>query len=397
MLAIAAKKEERAALVEAQRRLLEAAEAEGRDLTAEEQEKWERMEADFERLTREIKRLEEFEARAKAVAAEAPTVAAPETATKSESRTATRDAEEYRAAYVKWLRAGAKNVAPDEVRALSVGTASAGGYLVPTEFERQLIQGLTDRNIMRGLATVITTSADRDVPVVSAHGTASWMSEAGAYTESDETFSQVTLSAYKLGTLIKLSEELLMDSAFDLEAYIRAEFARRLGDAEEAAFVNGDGSGKPTGVVGSADAGVTAAANNAITADELIDLYHALGRPYRARATWLMADSTAKAVRKLKDSNGQYLWQPGLQAGQPDRILGRPVAVSDNVPAIGSSAKSVVFGDLSYYWVAQRSGIYIQRLDELYAANGQVGFRAFLRVDGKLILSEACKVLTHPL
>ncbi len=142
-----------------------------------------------------------------------------------------------------------------------------------------------------------------------------------------------------------------------------------------------------------AQVGKTTAAATAITADELLDLYHALPVPYRARATWLMHDSTALVVRKIKDANQQYIWQPGLVAGQPDMLLGRPVQTSRFMPEIAAGAKTVAFGDFSYYWIADRQSIGIQRLVELYAANGQVGFRMFERVDGRLALSEAVQVL----
>jgi len=385
-------RQKRAALVKQAREILDKADAEKRDLTAEEEQQYDRIMEDVDKLGKQIEREERMQALEKNLNTIGGEPHKPEPQTQHRNLRP-RSTEEYRNAYMTYLRLGRNGLEPHEVRALQVGTDSEGGYLVPDEFEKTLIQGLEERNIMRGLATVITTSGDRQVPVVSSHGTASWIAEEGAFSESDEAFSQVVLSAYKVGTLIKVSEELLNDSAFDLEAYIAAEFARRIGTAEEAAFINGDGTGKPTGVIGSAGVGKTAASASAITADELIDLYHSLGRPYRVKATWLMADSTAKVIRKLKDNDGQYIWQPGLQAGQPDRILGRPVAISDDVPAIAASAKVIAFGDFSYYWIADRQGRVFQRLNELYAVNGQVGFRAYQRVDGKLTLAEAVKVL----
>ena len=196
--------------------------------------------------------------------------------------------------------------------------------------------------------------------------------------------------------MIKVSEELINDSVFDLEAYIAREFARRIGNKEEEAFFTGDGSGKPLGVLaenGGAEVGVTAASATAITADELIDLFYSLKAPYRKNAVWLLNDSTIKAIRKLKDNNQQYLWQPGLTAGAPDTLLGRPVRTSAFMPALAAGSKSVLFGDLSYYWVADRQGRSFRRLGELFAPTGQVGFLATQRVDGKLILPEAVKVL----
>src|SRR5690606_27229303 len=166
-----------------------------------------------------------------------------------------------------------------ELRALVIGTDTAGGYLVPEEIERTLIQKLEDNNVMRGLATVISTSSGvREIPVEADYGTAQWLGENAPYQESDAEFSQVILGAHKLGTIIKISEELLNDSAFNMDAYVASAFARRMGRAEEAAFVNGDGNGKPTGVVQSAQEGKEAPDGqvDSITADDLIDMYHAL-------------------------------------------------------------------------------------------------------------------------
>lgn len=283
------------------------------------------------------------------------------------------------------------------MNALQVGTDSEGGFLVPDEFERTLVEALEEQNIFRTLAHVIqTSSGDRKIPVVASRGTASWVDEEGAIPESDDGFGQVSIGAYKLGTMIKVSEELLGDSVFDLEAYVSREFARRIGNKEEEAFFTGDGTGKPLGVLadnGGAEIGVTAAAAGAFTADEVFDLFYSLKAPYRKNAVFLMNDASVKALRKLKDSNGQYLWQPSLTAAAPDTLLGRPVYTSAFMPALEAGKKSVLFGDLSYYWVADRQGRSFRRLGELFAPTGQVGFLATQRVDGKLILPEAVKVL----
>ena len=307
------------------------------------------------------------------------------------------EAEIVRLIYAKYLESDMK--LPSVVNALEEGTDSEGGYLVPDEYERTLVEALEEENVFRQLAKVIrTSSGDRKIPVVAAKGTAAWIDEEGAYTESDDSFGQVSIGAYKVGTMIKVSEELLNDSVFDLESYIAKEFARRIGAKEEEAFFTGDGSGKPLGVLaatGGAETGVTAASSTAITADELMDLFYSLKSPYRKKAVWVLNDSTIKAVRKLKDSTGQYLWQPSLVAGTPDTLLGRPVKTSAYMPVIAAGAKTIAFGDFSYYWIADRQRRSFKRLNELYAANGQVGFLGSQRVDGKLVLSEAVKVLAQ--
>ena len=308
-----------------------------------------------------------------------------------------RAGDEYRTNFWNMMRS--KAPMPTVLNALQIGTDSEGGYLVPDEYERTLVEALEEENVFRQIAKVIqTSSGDRKIPVVASKGTASWIDEEGAYTESDDSFGQVSIGAYKLGTMIKVSEELLNDSVFDLESYISREFARRIGAKEEEAFFTGDGSGKPLGILaasGGAETGITAASATAITADELIDLFYSLKAPYRRNAVWVLNDSTIKAIRKLKDSQGQYLWQPSLTAGAPDLLLGKPVRTSAYMPAIAADAKTVAFGDFSYYWIADRQGRSFKRLNELYAANGQVGFLGSQRVDGKLVLSEAVKVLAQ--
>ena len=278
---------------------------------------------------------------------------------------------------------------------LSVGVDADGGYLVPEEFEHQIIQGLEEANVVRSLAKVITTSAERKIPVAATHSTAQWTPENGAYTESNPTFDQKSIDAFKLTDLVKVSIELLQDSAFDLESYIAAEFARAFGIAEEEAFCVGTGTGQPTGIftANGGTVGVTAAAANAITADELISLVYSLKSPYRRNAKFLMNDATVSLIRKLKDNNGAYLWQPSIQAGEPDRLLGYALYTSPYVPTLAAEALTIAFGDFRNYWIADRSGRTVQRLNELYSTNGQVGFVATERVDGKVILPEGIKLL----
>ena len=363
-------------------------------LSAEDVAIYEKMEADVVDLGKEIDRLE----RQTALDAElskptaSPLTGKPTTATGEKTG---RGSKEYRKSF--WSAMRAKNLSMEVSNALQVGTDTEGGYLAPDEFERTLIEALEEENMFRSLAHVIqTSSGDRKIPVVASKGTASWVDEEGTIPESDDAFSQVSIGAYKLATLVKVSEELLNDSVFDLEAYISREFARRIGNKEEEAFFTGDGTGKPLGVLaatGGAEIGVTAASATAFTADEVFDLFYSLKAPYRRSAVFVMNDATVKALRKLKDNNGQYLWQPGLTAGAPNTLLNRPVYTSAFMPALEAGAKSVLFGDLSYYWVADRQGRSFRRLGELFAPTGQVGFLATQRVDGRLILPEAVKVM----
>lgn len=364
-------------------------------LSAEDVATYEKMEADVVNLGKEIDRLERQQALDAELnrAVNTPITGKP-AAPAGEEKTG-RATAEYRKSFWNVMRS--KMPSPEVMNALQVGTDSEGGYLVPDEFERTLVEALEEQNIFRTLAHVIqTSSGDRKIPVVASKGSASWVDEEGAIPESDDSFGQVSIGAYKLGTMIKVSEELLNDSVFDLEAYISREFARRIGNKEEEAFFTGDGTGKPLGVLaatGGAEVGVTAAAAAAFTADEIFDLFYSLKAPYRRSAVFVMNDASVKALRKLKDNNGQYLWQPSLTVGAPDTLLNRPVYTSAFMPALAAGAKSILFGDLSYYWVADRQGRSFRRLGELYAPTGQVGFLATQRVDGKLILPEAVKVM----
>ena len=394
-------REKRAKAWEAAKAFLDSHRKENGILSAEDDAAYTKMEQEITDLGKEIARLE----RQEALDAELnrpvnkPLTGKPggrADADDGEDKTG-RASDDYRKNF--WNAMRSKVPMPNVTNALQIGTDSEGGYLVPDEYERTLVEALEEENIFRQMAKVIqTSSGDRKIPVVASKGTASWIDEEGAYPESDDSFGQVSIGAYKLGTMIKVSEELLNDSVFDLQSYISREFARRIGAKEEEAFFTGDGKGKPLGVLaatGGAETGVTAASATAVTADELMDLYYSLKSPYRKKSVWVLNDSTIKAIRKLKDNNGQYLWQPSLTAGAPDMILGRPFKPSAYMPAIAAGAKTIAFGDFSYYWIADRQGRSFKRLNELFAATGQVGFLASQRVDGKMILAEAVKVLVQ--
>ncbi|MEK1465766.1 phage major capsid protein [Limosilactobacillus fermentum] len=382
--------EKRAKIWKQAKNFLDERQAKSDILSAEDNATYERMEKDVVDLGKEIDRLNKQAAIDNEL--NQPTtnaiVGAPTLGKESGAK------DQYDQLFWNMMRG---NVSANVMNALKEGSDSDGGYLVPDEFENQLIQKLHQENVLRSISHVIqTSSGDHKIPVVASEGTASWLDEEAAYTESNSSFGQVTLGAHKLGTLIKVSDELLNDSAFDLTNYISTEFARRLGDSEEEAFLTGNGTGRPTGILNDSNGakdGVTAAAADAITFDELIDLFYSLKEPYRKNAVFLMNDSTVKAVRKLKDQNGQYIWQPSVQLGTPDMILNRPVFTSQYMPTLSAGNKIALFGDFSYYWIADRQGRTFKRLNELYAVNGQVGFLGSQRVDAKTILPEALTTL----
>ncbi|HVL52830.1 MAG TPA: phage major capsid protein [Vitreimonas sp.] len=409
-------KQQRASLIEEMRDMTVAAEAEGRDLTADEAEKFDKLEKDADEFERRAARLEKFEGiepKGKRQISHDPTGGKdddgerklPETFKEFQEQRARemgvrpQDDPEYRAAFFKWLTTpDVRSLDGAEVRVLSKASAGAGLNLVPTTFARELVNVLRNFGVMRQISRIITTDSGEtmQVPTVTAHGAAAWTAENAAFTASDETFGQASLGAYKAGTLIKVSEELLADSAFDLEAYIRQEFGERIGVLENTAYVAGDGAGKPTGVATQASAGATAAGAGAITYADLVNLYHSLGPQYRRNAVFVMNDAGVKAVRLLTDTSGMPLWQPSMQAGEPDRILGKPIYADPDMATVATGNISALFGDFSYYWIRDVNGIAFQRLTELYAENGQVGFRAYHRTDGRLLNTAAVKKLTQP-
>ena len=303
--------------------------------------------------------------------------------------------EEYAGAFWNMIRNRGDQMAVRN--ALSVGEDTEGGFTVPDEFHRQLIQALEENNIFRQLATVIrTNSGTRKIPIANDTMEAQWIDEGEEIPETNTKFGQTTLSAYKLGTMIKISNELLHDSAFDLASYIAQRFGVCMGNAEERAFFTGDGDKKPLGIladVGGAELGVTAAAEDLVTFDEIFDLYYSLKSPYRRAAQFICNETLLLQLMKLKDKNDNYIWKPSLDVAKPDTILGRPIRTSSFMPGIDKGEKVLLFGDMKNYWVADRENRTFRRLNELYARTDQVGFLTTQRVDGRLILPESVKVL----
>ena len=370
-------------------------------------EQYDKMAADVKALGDEIKRLEdqmEMDAKLSAPTS-APVHADPKADTRKAARPTATDA--YNKAFWEMMR-GNNSL---EVRdALSVGVPSEGGYTVPDEFERQLIQGLEENNIFRTLAhTIHTNSGTRTIPIATDSGSASWIEEGTAIQESDMAFAQETLSAYKLGCMIKVSNELLNDSAFNIAAHIAQRFGVRFGNAEEDAFINGTGPSanpqvtpsQPTGILTSVTASAGNTTEDAVTVhfDNIYKLYYSLKSPYRRKASFLCNETLLLQLMLLKDKNDNYIWKPGLEVGKPDTILGRPIYTSGYMPALTGTAgtdagkKVLLFGDFSYYWIADRQSRTLKRLNELYAVTDQVGFIGTQRVDGKLILPEAMQVM----
>ena len=388
MLKINELRENRAKAWEAAKNFLDTHQTEKGTLSAEDAATYDRMEAEVVSLGKEIGRME----RREALDAEMNRpVGSPLTSRPGAADIKTGHAsDEYKKAMLTALRTNFRTVS----NVLMEGTDASGGYLVPTEYDARLVEALEQENVIRSLATVIQTSGERKINVAASKPAASWVEENGELVFGDATFDQVILDAYKLSVAVKVSEELLADNVYDLESFLINAFGRAIANAEEEAFLTGDGISKPTGIFHATKGGQTGVttAGNSITADEVIDLVYKLKRQYRANAVFVTSDSTLAAIRKLKNDNG-YLWQPALSAGEPDRLLGYPVYTSQFVPAIAAGQPVMAFGDLSYYNIGDRGARSFAALHELYAGVGQVAFVAKERVDGRLVLPEAVQIL----
>ncbi|HHY92981.1 MAG TPA: phage major capsid protein [Firmicutes bacterium] len=330
-------------------------------------------------LAKEIRTLEAQ------VAAFQPDTKAPPVAAMSAGQ------DEQRAAFVNYLRG--KDF---DTRAMTVGTGTSGGYMAPESFLAEVIRKLEEASAMRRLARTITIgAASVKIPRLTSSVSAAWTAEAAAIAPGDPAFDQVEFTPHKLAAITLVSNELLADSAVAVETFLAGLFAEKIAAVEDVAFLNGTGSGQPKGLLTYAEIeAVTAASATAITADEVIDLYDALPPAYRGNAAWLMHPATMNVLRKLKDTQGQYLLVSGLVAGAPATILGRPVVLTSNMPTIAAGAKTILFGDLARaYYIVDRQGLEVQRSVDRYFEQDLTAFRAIKRTDGQLVLADACRIL----
>ena len=378
--------EKRAKAWDAAKKFLDAKRTEDGFVSAEDAATYEKMEADVQNLTKEIERLNRQAAIDEQLAqATSQPITNKPIKKDGEAEKPLRARDEYKQAMITALRTEFRTVTD----ILQEGVDADGGYLVPIEYDSRLIDILQEQNIMRKLGHRITTSGEHKINIAATKPAASWIEEGGALSFGDATFDQKFLDAHKLHVAIKVTEELLYDSAFNLEKYIIDEFGKALSNAEEDAFLNGNGTGKPTGIFHATKGGESAGKlTAALKSDDIIDLIYKLKRPYRKNASFIMNDGTIAEIRKLKDSNGQYLWQPSLIAGEPDKIAGYSVHTSAFAPE-----NAIAFGDYSYYNIGDRGARSFSVLRELFAGNGMIGYVAKERVDGLLVLPEAVQIL----
>ena len=381
----------RATAWEAAKTFLDAHQGENGLMSAEDSETYDRMEKEVTDYTREIERLtrqkEIDDELSKPMAS--PLTERPGAGAAPEKTGRASDA--YRKAALQAMRTGFHQVSD----ILQEGVDTDGGYLVPEEWDKRLIDVLNEENIMRGLATKLKTSGEHKINIAATKPTAAWIEEGGELQFTDAKFGQKILDAHKLHVAIKITEELLYDNAFNLEAYITTQFGKALANAEEDAFLNGDGTGKPVGLFHETKGGETAITltGTKIVSDDVLNLIYKLKRPYRQKASFIMNDQTLADLRKLKDNNGAYLWQPSYQAGEPDRLCGYGIHTSAFAPTVEAGKPVMAFGDYSYYNIGDRGSRSFQPLRELFAGNGMIGYVAKERVDGLLILPEAVQVM----
>ncbi|MFZ5667178.1 MAG: phage major capsid protein [Pseudomonadota bacterium] len=332
-----------------------------------------------------------------------------------EQRTAEQAQEEYREAFYAMLREGGDMsiLSPEqrqllrrgyvENRVQTAGTDAAGGFTVPTTLANFIVSSMKDFGPMYdpGITTELVTSSGNafDIPTNDdTSNTAALLAEGADLTDDnsgDLAFGEKNLNAYVYATpWLKISFELLQDSAFNLEAFIGAKLGERLGRIANQRLTIGTGSSQPNGIVTAATIGRTAAAAAAIAADELIDLQHSVNAAYRRspRCGWMFADTTLASIRKLKDGQGNYLWQMGdVRVGAPDLILGKQYYVNDDVAAMAANARSVVFGDMGAYIVRKVGSPLIGTVRERFWP--KVGMAGLVRFDGELTDTAAVKVL----
>lgn len=387
-------------------------EAKDRAMTAEEQQRFDKFEQDIQAHTEEITRLEKFEGRK----AEFAEVRNQPTAVETAVAKVEQESDEQRAAkaFSSWLRYGTGGldaeersalaghfVNPKEMRAQGVATSGAGGYLVPAQFRARLIEAQKAFGSVRDAAEVIETDNGASLPWPTVDDTANVgaiLAENTQVTEQDVVFGTAALDAYMYTSkLVRVSLQLAQDSGFDLDEWLPRNLGVRIARIQNQHFTTGTGTAQPLGIATSATVGKTGAAGQVttVTYDDLVDLVESVDPAYRAQGRF-MARSFA-AVRKLKDTTGQPLWQPGMQAGEPDRLLNYPLIVNPDMPAMAASARSILFGDFrAGYVVRDVTDVQQLRLEERYADFLQVGFLAFQRAGGTVQNAAAYKAYQHP-
>ena len=299
---------------------------------------------------------------------------------------------EYRQNFLNQIRSGFRTAA----NVLQTSNPADGGYLLPTELHSEIVAALKNENVMRQICRVIQTQSEYQIPLQQTAPSTNFVGEGQAITFSNETFKQVSLNAYKCASGVAISNELLADSAYDLEAHLTQEFSASIGSFEENALLNGSGTNEPLGLLNviasdSAMVQVTAGAN--IASDDILDLVYSLPAPYRKNAVFLMNDTTLAAIRKLKDGNLNYIWENSMQLGEPSNLLGFPIYSSEHMPSIASGNLAILFGDFGKFIIGMRGNLRFRPLYEVGALTDVTHFLMIERFDGVLTDKNAIKAL----
>ena len=390
--------EKRANIWEQAKALVDRAEAENRDFTAEEQQQYDKMFDEMDSLAKRAKRLEEQEREEREL--DKPVNRAFKAPLGAEGAKEDREAK-VMDAFRSYITTG---VVMPELRDLQVaGDGTQGGYLVPPQqFIAELIKALDNAVFVRRISRVfqVTTSDSLGAPSLDTDlSDPVWTTEVqdlSSTADTDMKFGKRDLKPQQLAKLAKISMKLLRVSAIPAEALVRDRLTYKFATAMENNFLNGDGSAKPLGVFKADTNGIPTSRDvptgnaTAITADSLIEAKYKLKAQYRNGAQWIFHRDVIKAICKLKDGEGNYMWQQGLIAGQPDTILSLPVNESEYAPNTFTSGSYIgILGNFQFYWIAELFGMEIQRLNELFAATSQVGFIGRMWVDGAPVLPEA--------
>jgi HK97 family phage major capsid protein len=400
-------------LVKESRTILDTAEGESRDLTQEEQNYWDELNTQIDNLdkrTARITRVAELEA---GMRRSRGTVAGGKEGVEAPPVTEERKADpqkEQRDAFRKFLRNGYQVLSGQEQRALQMDSDAVGGFLVaPQDFVARLIKFVDDAVFVRQAATVMQVTGAESLGVPSLDtdpADSDWTAEIATGSEdSSLRVGKRELRPHPLAKRIKVSNKLIRHGSLDPETLVTSRLGYKFAITEEKSFLTGTGANQPLGLFTASALGISTARDvstgnttTSIGADGLIEAKHSLKAPYWDRSTWLFHRDAIKQIRKLKDGNGQYLWAPGIggarvgdvTAGNPNTILDCPYSISEYVPNTFTTGLYVgLFGDLSYYWIADALSFQIQRLVELYAEANQVGFIGRLEVDGMPTLEEA--------
>ena len=306
---------------------------------------------------------------------------------RDKTEAAARKAAAYNTAFWDTMHTGMPN------NALMEGSDGTGGYLVPNTYEDKLVKSLSRKNVLRQISHTIQTTHRMHIPVAGDGEGADWIPENTVMKFMEAEFGEVILDAHKLATSIRASDEMLEDGGVDLEQYIMDMFSERIGTAEEKAFISGDGNGKPLGLIHQAQLGAVSELEKDITMEDMVDLEYSLKSEYRKHAVWLMSEDAYNRLRRIPHYQGHGVWRNDLQEGDPVQLFGYPIYICTAMDDVAPGSIPVMFGDFRHYWIGDRGKRVIKRLVERYADRGQVAFITSERVDAKLVLPEAVKML----